>query len=45
MRNETYVMNLDESKSIGTHWIALYVNCDKVTYYDGFKVQYIPIPK
>ena len=26
-----YVINLDEYKSRGTHWIALYVNGDNVT--------------
>ena len=27
------VMNLDEVKSMGTHWIVLYVNSDKVIYF------------
>ena len=26
IKDGTYVINLDEYKSIGTHWIALYVN-------------------
>ena len=26
-----YVINLDEFESIGTHWIALYVNGNNVT--------------
>ena len=26
--------NLDEYKSIGTHWVTLYVNGDNVTYFD-----------
>ena len=26
-----YVINLDEYKSIGTHWIAFYDNTDNVT--------------
>ena len=25
-KDRAYVINLDEYKSIGTHWIALYVN-------------------
>ena len=39
------VINLDEYKSIGTHWIALYVNGDNwiasynVTYCDRFDVE------
>ena len=31
-----YVINLDEYKSIGTHWIALYVNAKNVSYFDSF---------
>ena len=26
LREEAYVINFDECKSIGTHWIALFVN-------------------
>ena len=26
IKNGTYIINLDECESIGTHWIALYVN-------------------
>ena len=42
------VINLDEYKSIGTHWIALYVNGDKVSasydanYFDCIGAEYIP---
>ena len=36
-----YVINLDECKSIGTHWIALCVNDDSVTYFDSFGVENI----
>ena len=35
-------MNLDEFKSIGTHWIALYVNRNNATYFDSFGVEHIP---
>ena len=34
-----YVIDL---KSIGTHWIALYVNDNNVTYFDSFSVEHIP---
>ena len=37
-----YVINLDELKSIRTHWIAFYVNNDDVTYFDSFEVKHIP---
>ena len=42
IKNGTYIINLDECESIGTHWIALYVNDKKVTYFDSFGVEYIP---
>ena len=28
-----YVINFDEFKSIGTHWIALNVNGDNIIYF------------
>ena len=37
-----YVINLDEYRSIGTHWIALYVNAKNGTYFDSFGVEHIP---
>ena len=38
IKDGAYVLNLDESKSIETQWIALYVNVDNVTYLDSFRV-------
>ena len=38
----TYVINFDECKSKGTHWIALYVNANNIVYFDSFGVEYIP---
>ena len=40
-KNGAYVINFHEFKSIGTHWIALYVNSENVTYFDGFVVELI----
>ena len=43
-----YVINPNEYKRIGTHWIALYVNNDKgsacydTTYLDSFGLEHIP---
>ena len=37
-----YIINLDESESIGPLWIALYVNAENVTYFDSFVVEHIP---
>ena len=36
-----YVINLGEYILIGTYWVALYVNGDKMTYFDSFKHEYI----
>ena len=36
------MINLDEYKSIGTHWTALCVNDNNVTYFDSFGVEHIP---
>ena len=38
----SYVINVDEHKLTGTHWIALHVNCDNATYFESFGVEYIP---
>ena len=37
----TYAANLDDFKSTGTHWIALYVNGKNVMYFDAFGVEHI----
>ena len=37
-----YVINLDVCKSIGNHWIALYVNGSDIIYFDSFSVERIP---
>ena len=38
IKNKAYVINLDEYKSIGFHWIAVYTNAENVTYFDSFGV-------
>ena len=40
--NGGYVINLDEYRDIGTHWVALYVNNKTITYFDSFGVEHIP---
>ena len=40
IKDEAYVINLDEFKSIRYRWIALYVN-NNVTYFDSFGVEHI----
>ena len=36
------MINLHEYSDIGTHWIALHVNKNNVTYFDSFGVEHIP---
>ena len=38
IKDGEYIINLDEYKSIGTHWIALYGNDNNVTYFNSFGV-------
>ena len=42
IKDWTYIINLDEFESIGTHWIDLYVNSNNVIYLDSFGVEHIP---
>ena len=42
IKDEAYVINLDEFSDIGTHWIVLYVNNKTVTYFDSFGIEHIP---
>ena len=34
-KDGAFVINLDKNELIGSHWIALYVNDNNVTYFDG----------
>ena len=42
IRDEAYVINLDKYSDIGTHWIALYVKNNDITYFDSSGVEHIP---
>ena len=42
IKDGVYVINLDEYSDIGTHWVALYVQNNDVTYFDSFGVEHIP---
>ena len=42
IKNGAYVINLDEYRDIGTHWVALYVNNKTIIYFDSFGVEHIP---
>ena len=41
IKDGAYVINLDEHFDIGTHWIALYVKNNDITYFDSFGVEHI----
>ena len=41
IKDRAYVINLDAYKLIRTHWIALYVSFNNVTYFDSFGVEHI----
>ena len=42
LKDGAYVINLDEYSDIGTHWVALHVRNNDVTYFDSFGVEHIP---
>ena len=42
IKDGAYIINLDEYYDIGTHWVALYVSNNDVTYIDSFGVEHIP---
>ena len=43
IKDRAYATNRDEFKSIGTHWIVLYVNANNIVYSElSFGVEHIP---
>ena len=42
IKDAAYVINLDEYSDFGTHWIALYLSNNDITYFDSFGVEHIP---
>ena len=41
-KDGAYIINLDEYSDIGTHWVALPVQNNDVTYFDSLRVEHIP---
>ena len=42
VKNKACIINLDEYADAGTHCFALYVENNKITYYDSFGVEHAP---
>ena len=42
IKKGAYVINLDEYKNTGTHWVSLFVKANKVICFDSFGIEYIP---
>ena len=42
MKDTAYVINLDDKKSKGFHWISLFIGRYKTGYLESFWIEYIP---
>ena len=42
IKDGALVINLDVYSNVGTHWIALYVKNNDITYFNSFGVEHIP---
>ena len=42
IKKGVYVINLDEYKNTGTHWVSLFVKTNEVIYFDSFGIEHIP---
>ena len=42
IKDGAYVINPDEYSDIGTHWDALWVNINNITYFNSFGVDHLP---
>ena len=42
IKDGAYIINLDDYSDIGSHWVALYVSINDVTYSDSFGEEHIP---
>ena len=38
IKDGAYIITLDEYESLGTHWIALHVNAENLTYFNSLGV-------
>ena len=42
IKDDAYVINLDEYADVGMHWIALFCIRNEIVYFDRFGVEYAP---
>ena len=42
VEDERNVLNFEEQKLIGIHWIVMYVDGKNLTYFNSFGVKHIP---
>ena len=42
IKDGVYIKNLDDYSDTGSHWVALYVSNNLVTYFDSFGIVHIP---
>ena len=41
IKDGAYVINLDDKKSKGTHWVSLFIDRNTAVYFDSFGIEYI----
>ena len=42
IKDGSCVINLDDEKSKGTHWVSLFTDGNIVKYFNSFRIEYIP---
>ena len=41
IKDEVYVINLNDKNSKGTHWVSLFIDRNTAAYFDSFRIEYI----
>ena len=42
IKNETFIINIDDKQSIGAHWVSLFTDRNTTMYFDSLSIEYIP---
>ena len=42
IKDGTYLINFDDKKSKGTHWVSLFIDRNTAAYFNFFRIEYIP---